>query len=191
MGNELVKLIQQVIDRDRQEQCMTGKVISVDKGNCTIVINTSGDDDTDPEPDITEVMLRSVTDGSSAGVVVFPAVGSFVTVSILFNNRGVLYVSQYSEVEEILVTISSFKYRLNKDGMVFNDGTNGGLIIISKLQAEIAKLNGFVNAIRTAFASWVPVPGDGGAVLKGIMSAALPGQQTADLSSITNDKIKH
>ena len=144
--NALVKLIQQVIHRELDDQGTTGKVISVDKVNCTCVINTSGDDDADREPDTPDVQLRSIIDGTDTGIIIFPKVGTVVAVQMLFNDKGVLYVTGFSEIESIQVKIGSFKYLLNENGMVFNDGANGGLVNVASL---VERLNALESRMAT------------------------------------------
>jgi hypothetical protein len=55
--------------------------------------------------------------------------------------------------------------------------------------AELEKINTLLNTIQTVFTGWVPVPGDGGAVLKAA-SAAFTSLPLADYTSVKSDKVQ-
>lgn len=48
----------------------------------------------------------------------------------------------------------------------FNDGTNGGLVLVNKEVARLNKIEQDINALKQVFTSWVVAPNDGGAALK-------------------------
>lgn len=134
------------------------------------------------------VRLNCVT-SSTAGIIITPKINSEVIVHQI--SKVDSYVAQFSEIDKIDIEIGAFKISLNGSEMVFNDGTNGGLIIISKLQTEIAKINASIATLKQATQTGLVamdglVPGT-----SGIYIASTASMQQADLSDITNEKIKH
>lgn len=110
-------------------------VTEVDKGNATATVKPiSG-------PELFDVRLRATIDGATTGVVLFPAVGSSVIVSLINNEVNEAYITQYSEVEEI---------------------QTNGVNLLDKINSIIGDLN----TLKQAFTNWVVAPNDGGAALK-------------------------
>lgn len=142
------------------------------------------------DADILDVKIRVVEDDNEAGVMIYPVIDSVVLVGLIDDTDA--YLLQCSEVERMVIKTENFRLEVDAQGnVVFNNGTNSGLVILPKLAIEIEKLNSYLNAIKQTFNSFVPVPGDGGAALKTAMSAALATLPFADLSEVGNDKIKH
>ncbi len=144
----------------------------------TAVDNDSQTCDVEPlngDAPILGVKLKAREDSEPDGIVVFPTVGSDVVVGF----------SEGNDVDAFVLVFSDF------DQMVIDGGENEGIVKLPVLRDEIAKINNFLIQIKQGFTSWVPVPNDGGAALKGIMTSALGNVQTADLSQAGNDKIKH
>lgn len=107
------------------------------------------------------------------GLYLKPKVGSFVIVSQL--SKATFYVTVCSELDEIQL----------------NGSNHGGVIIASRLKDQVDKNSDFLDKIKQLFNSWTPVPQDGGAALKAAWSVIQAALQTADLTDITNDKVKH
>lgn len=123
-----------------------------------------------------DVKICAVQLKQTNGFWIVPKVGSQVVVTMLGQNAG--FVSMFSEVEEIYLQTS--------------ETDNGGLIIRKELATEIQKNNQFLNTIRTAFNTWVPVPSDGGLSLKTLIIPLLQNLQTANIGThIENEKVKH
>lgn len=94
-----------------------GKVKAVNADECTCTI------DTDDDVSYDEVLLRSVT-GVEKGLLIIPKVGSKVMVSRI-GGRNELYVSMFSEIDEILVTIKNAEYSITAQGHKMNVGSSG------------------------------------------------------------------
>ncbi len=195
---EVEDLINQLI-RNVPVMSMGAIVTAVDEGTATCTVEPL-----DESGEILDVKLRSVINDKDTGLIILPEVGSDVIVSIIQNDDAQAFISQQSNWESILIHRKSndqtvFKLIVKSDGkatldtdeLLFNGGLKGGLIEVAKLSAEIAKHAAFLTAIKTGFSTAVPVSQDGGAAIKATLSAAMATQQTADLSSITNDKFKH
>lgn len=81
---------------------------------------------------------------------------------------------------------------MDDQGNIELNGNNlGGLIEINKLAQEVAKNSAFLLAIKQTLYAWPVTPNDGGAALKTFAFSQLDPQNTADLSNVTNDKVKH
>lgn len=130
---------------------------------------------------------KSATEGQVGLVPVLP-IGSHVIVSRLSGSNQ-LYVAMMSEVGGLKIKVSD---KLTFEGaMELNGGKNGGLVINSKLSAEIAKLNAAIQTLKIATSAGlggVPTAGPGLAAAFNTAAAAI---QPADMTNITNDQIKH
>jgi hypothetical protein len=133
--------------------------------------------------------IRLTPGGEATGFIVqYPKIGSFVLIAELASD--VHYVCLAAEIESICLiatdelTIQSgtaFKLQLNKDGVIFNDGLNGGLINIINLVARL-------NALETRMATHQHLTLTGPTLPDPITNLALPGTTVPD---IEDPKIKH
>jgi hypothetical protein len=151
-------------------------VVSVDKEKDTIVCKP------EDSPEIPGVKLKSILSDQESKLVIYPAVGSFVTITRLHNLPLDFFVSQYSQVEEIVT---------NCDKVVYNGGTNGGLVNWPEAKAELDKTKEVVEAIKTALTNWVVVGGDGGGALKVAFTAAIAGKTVGNYDDKEDLKVKH
>jgi len=142
-------------------------VQSVDKNayTCTVqVVSTDGL--------LVDVKLKPVVnsgDASAMGLVVFPALNSFVTVGKINGDNNDTMITGYTQIDSIsLDTATALKLMLANDGnmnlnvtkLVFNDGKNGGIPMVNPLSTAIMKLQQQVNQLITAFKTHVhPVSG--------------------------------
>ena len=144
------------------------KVKNVDGQTCTVTID---------ELELADVRLRAVVNDEDSGILVTPKVGSFVMITDLSNgDKRDWAVVMYSEVDKV----------------EFNGGQNGGLINIKDLVSHINTIEEDLNNLKTAMSGWTPVAQDGGAALKGAISA-WTGQSITKTkkSDIEDDKITH
>ena len=147
---------------------VVAKVKNVDGQTCTVTID---------ELELVDVRLRAVVNDEDSGILVTPKVGSFVMITDLSNgDKRDWAVVMYSEVDKV----------------EFNGGQNGGLINIKDLVSHINTIEDDLNNLKTAMSSWTPVAQDGGAALKGAISA-WTGQSITKTkkSDIEDDKITH
>lgn len=130
---------------------------------------------------ISGIALRSIGDNETTGLIIVPEVGS----------HAVLAKIEGQDDYTILKTSRITKVIINDANVIINEGKNGGVIIVNKLAAEINKLNDAVNTLRQATAAaLVPVDGLAAGTSAGFISAT-GGIIPADLSDVTNDKVKH
>jgi len=143
------------------------KVVSVDKD-----LNTCDVEPLDGDAELLDVRLTA-TEENQTGFLVYPDIDSSVIVTFL--DKDTAFVSMCTEVEEV----------------VFNGGTNGGLINIETLILELNKNNAILTAIIQGFSTFTPTPADGGAALKALMISALSSLQLGDFSAMEDEKFKH
>lgn len=114
-------------------------------------------------------------DEAKKGIVITPEKGSSVIVSRI-GDSDEMFVEMFSDVESI----------------IFDGGDNEGLVKVRELTNKINTLETEVNNLKTIFSAWVPVPSDGGAVLKTAITTWAGSQlQMTNKADIQNDKIKH
>jgi hypothetical protein len=139
-------------------------VVSVDEEAKTAVVKAGGLDYYD---------VRLSSKEGEGDMLVIPAVNSSVLVSPIEGIPSMLSVLQFSKIEKV----------------VFHGGKQGGMVKAQELAQEIDKIRALLEALQNAVSSWVPVPSDGGAALKSLLSALclpLPLPSSQDLQ---NDKI--
>ena len=133
---------------------------------------------------------KIATDGTN-GVLFSLKENSFVLVTRIANSDD-LFVSMMSEVTGMFLKCGTTSVKMNNAGeIILNDGQFGGLIIRDKLAIEISKLNAAIATLKTAtntalVAVDAIIPGT-----SAIYATATAGIQQANLSGVTNDKIKH
>lgn len=122
-----------------------------------------------------DVRLQSAI-SKEVGIVLIPKDGSDVIIS--FMNKTQAFVSLTSTLEKILI---------DTDLVQFNGGDNGGLINIEDLVTKLNTLENDLNTLKTALSSWVPVPNDGGAALKALISTFAAATLTPTLQAELED----
>lgn len=125
---------------------------------------------------IPDVRLRASTEVDGAQIIVRPAVGSVVIVGSLTGDLDHLVVLSMDRAEEVII----------------NGGKLGGLIKVQELTQKLNALESEVNNLKQLFASWVPVKGDGGAVLRGLLGSWAGKRLTPSRREDYEDtKVKH
>jgi len=144
-----------------------GKVLSVDKNAYTCVVELVGS-----EAVLDPVLLKPIINEDNAqalGLVIFPAVNSFVTVGQLEGDDTDVFVISFTQIESIsLDTATALKLLLTGDGNIslnagkitFNNGNNGGIPLLNPLAGIILKIQQQVNQLITTFNTHIhPVAG--------------------------------
>jgi len=142
-------------------------------------------------PTLHDVRLNAVLEANNNLVTIIPKVGASVLCIIIENNPLDNFVLTTTDIESVTGEIEGVKFVWNKDGFVFNDGENEGLVIAPTLKTELDNTNEYLEGLKTATkgiatALDVLVPGTSAA-----FEAALVGKAVGDFSDIQNDKIKH
>lgn len=128
--------------------------------------------------------------GSRAGVVQYPRLGSHVVVGMLEGyDAGCVLLAE--DVERIEVDVDGTTLQVDADGIEMNGGTLGGLVKVGALTGRLNRIERDINNLKQAVAAWIPAPQDGGAALKGILSgwAGSPLAETTE-ADCENKKIR-
>jgi hypothetical protein len=125
------------------------------------------------------------------GLLIVPAVGS--TVYFIDTVQGNPFIVLYGDVDSYYLQVGNSSVNIDNGGNIqFNDGTFKGLVKVQDLVAKLNKIENDINALKTSFSGWTPVPNDGGAALKTAAatwySTALTPTQQID---IENTKVTH
>lgn len=95
----------------------------------------------------------------------------------------------FTEVDEINVVVGESSVKIT-DGRIEFNGGDTGMVFADKLTDRLNKIENDINALKSAIASWTPVPQDGGASLKAATSTWFAQRLVSTQpSDIENDKI--
>lgn len=172
--SEVRKLLSEFIGDNKAT--MLGKCISVDKVNCTCVIDDDG-------VEVYDVRLRAIT-GANDGIVRYPKKDAYV-LAVKIETTDEWMMIEATQYESILVLC---------DDVVFNSDTNGGLVKAVELKTQLDKLSKRVDDVIGAINNGVAATGaaDGGAALLGTIKKSLALiTDKEDFGSIENTKFKH
>ena len=165
---EIKEAIQILAAKEGEFYSKLGKVISIDKE-----LNTCDVEPINKGADLLDVKLTA-TEGNKKGIIIYPKIGTNVLVTFLDNENS--FVSMCTEIDEI----------------IYNEGTNGGLINIETLISELDKNNMILNAIKTVVSSPIPEAGNGApSALGTALNSALGSLQIGSFNSMEDEKFKH
>lgn len=185
---DLRRMLEQFIDkRTVRAFLIEGKATEIDKGNKTCdVLPLEG------KAPYQDVRLLPLSGSGDFGFTLYPKKDTNVVILKKDDTEAFLFSCQEIESMELFVG-DQFKLEVKNNGdCIFNDGNNGGLVIIDKLKQQVEKNSQLLQKIMTVFSSPVNEAGNGApSVFQQALNIATQGSQTADLSNITNDKIKH
>ena len=150
--------------KDEEIYNRLGIVKSVDIGEKTAVVELINGDT------LEDVRLQQVS--SDTGILYTPSLES--TVLVGFTDKTTAFIALFSQL----------------DGVVFQNGENGGLIKIVEQTAKINELVGYVNDLYTLLQTWVVLPNDGGAALQ-VAANLLTPPPDLDKDDYENSKFKH
>lgn len=142
----------------------TGSVVSVDKDarSCVVLIND--------DVELTAILMAQIGDG----FLCIPAIDS--TVMVMYATYTDAYVIMCSDLD--LISLKGEEL--------------GGLVKVIELTDRLNTIEKDINALKSAFGSWVVVPGDGGLALK-TASASWTGSNLTetDRLDIENVNVTH
>lgn len=135
----------------------------------------------------------NLTVRNSYGLCIVPVNGSKVEVTRPALFKGMAYISKVNDAQKVLIKIGSqtAEWDAQTGVLTLNGGNNGGVPMAPQVVQRLNLLEHDLMVIKAVFAAWVPVPGDGGLVLKTATTtwAATPLVDTT-LADIANPKIK-
>ncbi len=183
------EFIGKVQDKKKLVQCFVGTVAELDKEEGTATVER------EDKPTLYKVRLNAITGSLTDKIEVFPVVGSEVLCNLVDNNKTEAAILKYSEIESILATIGGNSFILDKDGVAFNEGKNGGLGIVEKINENLEAIKTYVEAIHSALPGAFNAVGLGPAASGTAGATAYTGtmatQKPIILKDIENPKVKH
>jgi hypothetical protein len=161
MSDALKKALRKIVKPGGfDEPVVRAVVLSVDKTGITCSVKTVADN-----LQINGVKLKPVinnNDTTKMGLVVFPAVGSFVLVGQVADNNIDVFVVSCTQIESIsldngphltLQIGADGKINLNSDLITFNGGHLGGIPKLIPLTDAVNNLQAQINTLLDAFNS--------------------------------------
>ncbi|MDR1729947.1 MAG: hypothetical protein LBR52_04725 [Prevotellaceae bacterium] len=180
--NECRKLMRGIIGEPNQDShiCI---ITAVDGVTCDVKRIIDG-------KEIKRVRLNA-TIKASDGLVIVPKTCSAVLVTKIDSNK--YFVSQFSEIEKIILNVTDHVEVNAANTITFNSGENGGLVLSEKVADKISALETEINNLKNVFSSWVTVPNDGGAALKLAVTTWASGtiSPLSEKTFFENTKITH
>jgi hypothetical protein len=159
-----------------QVSLVSADIVSVNEGARTCTVNTTGERGTVQLEGVQ--LMASVDDG----LLIIPVIGSTVLVCYSTYNKGVIV--QYSGVDHVVLNAAT--------GIQLNDGSFGGVVKVGALINKLNNIENSINALKTIFSGWSPVPNDGGAALKTFATVWAAARLTNSLrADIENTTINH
>lgn len=172
-----------------------GFVVSVNEGKMTCDVKVFDSDDSI----LKQVALRSVANGEKTGLIVVPAVDAHVVICKIEGQSDYTLVN-CSELDKVIIDVG-VKVEINAPETVFNDGNNGGLVVVGscvdKLNAIEQDVNDLKELLQTALGTTVTEQGNGApSALQIALNAALKnwyGKKIKEtkVDDIENKKVKH
>lgn len=107
------------------KQTLSGVAKDVTDTTCTVVRENA--------PELFGVRLNAIDDDLKSFVTIIPATGSNVLVGIIENLKTEAIVLRCSEVEKVIMKIGSNTLTFDKNGFVFNDGKNKGIVKVLEM----------------------------------------------------------
>ncbi|NDV45508.1 hypothetical protein D0T49_00375 [Paludibacter sp. 221] len=193
---QIVQLLSDLLKNGRGNAFFTAQVVSVEGDTCTVMVD---------ELELTGVRLKPTTDVNKIAIgnvetgwelvetkmTIIPAIDSMVLVGSFSGDFNNLFVLQADIADEVYCRTGAMSVRMNKEGIVFNDGKLGGLVKLEELTKKINTLESDLNTLKQIFSAWVTAPGDGGAALKlAATTWALQGITQTKSSELANEKVR-
>lgn len=165
------------------KEILIGTAIDVGERTCTV--------EREGAPTLFDVRLNSNDAELDSFLTVYPANKSTVIVAIIEGLKTEAVVLKCSKIDKIKFKIGDQSFVADQSGQILNGGSYGGMIRKDLLAFEVNKINASVATLKAATSAAllslnVLVPG-----ISATFEAATATMQSADLSNVTNEKIKH
>ena len=132
--------LEQAIANAMQAQAEKVQVKTVCWGVVSEVTETTCTVSREEAPTLYDVLLNAIDDDLQSYVTIYPKEGSNVLVAIVENLKTEAVIIKCSEVEKVKIKIGEQTLIMDKDGFVFNDGKNLGLVKIVNMVDWMTKL---------------------------------------------------
>lgn len=164
-----------------------GTVTAVDKEARTVDVQPLNED-----APLLGVNLQA-NQGSTVGVVQIPRKDSFVMVGYVADGAAgmVILCDDIEEVQVVIKDTGTASVVVDENGVTMNGGKLGGMVKVEDITTRLNLIEKDINKLKQAFASWTPVPQDGGAKLKaGVASWAGSRLTESKRGDYENEKVK-
>lgn len=151
---ELSQIAESIRNIAKPEMCSLhiAEVKATDADTCTIDVGGI---------EIEGVRLTSIVSDSETKLTITPAVGSRVIVADISNGRMTDFaVIQYAEIDSMTFTIGNTSIAINADGVnvnadaiTINNGDNGGVPIVEKIQSNFDKIKNYLDQLNVVIAN--------------------------------------
>jgi len=169
--------VKKVASKMQVKQILSGTAIEVGELTCSV--------EREDSPTLFDVRLNAIDDELESCFTVYPAEGSAVLVAIIENMKTEAVVIRCSEVAKVKVKIGDKTLVTDKDGFVFNDGTNG-MVKLAEMVSWMQKVSTDMKTLKTLLANSV-VAGNG-APLAIVFNPSTPAPEKG---TFEDTKIKH
>ncbi|WP_052444271.1 hypothetical protein [Flammeovirga sp. OC4] len=183
---DIQTLLRRIVDRP--PVLFPAKVISVNEESASIDVLPLHE-----EVQIPDVRLKASLDQASNYTIVFPKKESIVMVALIGNSQIDAFVTMVNEPEKVKTVIGETTIEVDQNGITFNEGNNGGLLITPTLVQELEKNNQLLDAFLKVLGG-APIfePGNGAkSALQETLNGTLKTFELGDFSKVENTKIKH
>lgn len=182
--NEIAKSIREIAKAfSNKDSLFAAKVKSVEARTCTVLPVSGG-------AELPNVRLNSDIE-NEVGLIITPKLQSVVLVLSISNTDAL--VIMFSEIEKMSLIVGNSQIDINNDEIIFNKGANNSYLTdINKLVSKLNQIETQINNLKTIFTAWVPVPMDGGAILKAATAAwAAQPIVATQIMELKDNSIKH
>lgn len=166
-------------------EVLTGIVETVNEDDATIEVKLDDNEDL-----VVPVMLRSTVEDLK-GIIVIPEKGSEVVFCSIEGEDEFTLVNA-SKVAKVLIDVPEVQIKI--DELIINNGNNGALVILSKLQANLDSIKSYLDAQNKAISTGLKAVGVGtaasGTTGATAFDTAMQSQQLK-FETMNNDKVKH
>lgn len=163
---------------NRSYTVFEGTIVDVDEASCTCSVKV-GDSNSSVIYD--DVYLEVLINAQSSFILI-PTIGADCLMCFRDGSEDRRQLLKSHQVDKIIAN--------PKNLFQFNDGENGGLVLVNPLVDALNKLVDDVNSLKRAFQTWIPSSGDGGLALK-IATGTWYNQELSEnvAKDLENDKV--
>jgi hypothetical protein len=178
--------LEQAIQSAVQSQADRRQIKQIISGTVTKVGETTCDVEREDAPTIYDARLNAIDDDLESFVTIYPKEGSFVLVGIVENMNTEAVVLRCSEVEKVKMKIGEQTFTFDKNGFVFNEGKNKGMLKLNEVISWMGKVYTDLQTLRTQLSTWAVV--GNGAPLGLVFNPMTPNPVA---KTFEDEKIKH
>lgn len=152
-------------------------VESVEGNTCTINVDGLS---------VSDVRLKATDENTNDTVLMMPAVGANVLVGSYSDDFSNLFIIRSDSFCELYLNVGKISFKLNKDGVVLNDGKNKGLVKINEMVGWMQKVYSDLQSIKMLLSTSLTKAQGAPMAIK--FNPSTPNPKIGDFE---NDKVAH